>query len=73
MIGCGEPTSRTLREPKTLAMIGDSCSSPLSTHPMLTGAPISDGQDYDSGVDKAPQALRDGGLEAVSCYAISSL
>ncbi|KAF4703710.1 hypothetical protein FOZ62_018340 [Perkinsus olseni] len=49
MLGCDGP-SFSLREPKTLAMIG---------------APISEGQDYDSGVDKAPQALRDGGVEAV--------
>mmetsp|Transcript_13330 Transcript_13330/g.11175 ORF Transcript_13330/g.11175 Transcript_13330/m.11175 type:complete len:102 (+) Transcript_13330:25-330(+) len=31
----------------------------------MIGAPLSDGQDYDTGVDKAPEALREGGIKAV--------
>ncbi|EER00946.1 Arginase, putative [Perkinsus marinus ATCC 50983] len=50
MTGSAGPPIPSLCEPRTLVMIG---------------APISEGQDYDSGVAKAPQALRDGGLSAV--------
>ncbi|KAF4676526.1 hypothetical protein FOL47_005962 [Perkinsus chesapeaki] len=50
MLGCNTNPVWSLNEPKTLTMIG---------------APLSDGQDYDTGVDKAPEALREGGIKAV--------